>query len=139
MWSQAIRVLLVNMSVGRTRVGPGDRLPLFDRLIHDATGVPGVAKATASAIALIGGMGLVEMLRLPVPADALAAAKCARYAAQVAVEFANLKTPFRRSLAGCGGVLLCRDDCPRADGRAVRMLHRRQPRTVDAQESVEAV
>jgi putative ABC transport system permease protein len=58
------RVLLVNMSVGRTRVGPGDRLPFFDRLIHDATGVPGVAKATASLITPIGGMGLVEMLRL---------------------------------------------------------------------------
>jgi putative ABC transport system permease protein len=58
------RVLLVNMSVGRTRVGPDDRLPFFDRLIHDTSRVPGVAKATASAVTPIGGMGLVEMLRL---------------------------------------------------------------------------
>jgi predicted permease len=57
------RVLLVNMGIGKTRVGPGDRLPFIDRLINDAARVPGVAKATASAITPIGGMGLVEMIR----------------------------------------------------------------------------
>jgi len=43
------------VSVERTRVGRGDRLPFFDRLIHEATGVPGVAKATASAITPLEG------------------------------------------------------------------------------------
>jgi putative ABC transport system permease protein len=58
------RVLLVNVSAARTRVAPGERLAFFDRLMHEAGAVPGVATSAASLLTPVGGNGLVEMLRL---------------------------------------------------------------------------
>ena len=57
------RVLLVNVNVARARVGAGDRLPFFDRLVS-AAHVPGVVTSAASVITPAVGLGMVEMLRL---------------------------------------------------------------------------
>jgi predicted permease len=57
-------VLLVNVNIARTRVGAGDRVAFFDRLVNEAANVPGVGKAAASMITPVGAYGLVEMLRL---------------------------------------------------------------------------
>ena len=59
------RVLLVNVNVARTRVGPGDRLPFFHRLAREAGGVPGVAQAAASLMTPVGGGGIVDIVRIP--------------------------------------------------------------------------
>jgi putative ABC transport system permease protein len=59
------RVLLVNVSVARTRVGGGDRIPFFYRLAREAAVVPGVAKAAASLNTPVGALGIIDIVRLP--------------------------------------------------------------------------
>jgi predicted permease len=57
------RVLLVNVSVAR--VAAGERLPFVDRLVHEAGSVPGVAKAAASLMTPVVGLGILDSVRLP--------------------------------------------------------------------------
>jgi predicted permease len=59
------RVLLVNVSTSRTRVAAGERLQLFHRLALAAGAVPGVARAAASLATPVGGLGILDIVRLP--------------------------------------------------------------------------
>lgn len=61
----ADRVLLVNVSLARVSVAPADRIPFVQRLVSQVTAVPAVARAGASLVTPIQGLGMIDLVRVP--------------------------------------------------------------------------
>jgi putative ABC transport system permease protein len=62
---QSDRVLLVNINVARTQVKAADRVAFVQRLAAEVASVPGAAKAAASFVTPVGGLGLVDIVHVP--------------------------------------------------------------------------
>ena len=61
----ADRVLVVNVNLASTHVAPDDRIAFMDRLAQTVAAVPGVAKAGASLLTPVQGLGLVDIVHVP--------------------------------------------------------------------------
>ena len=59
------RVLVINVNLSSTHVAVTDRIAFMDRLVREVAAVPGVARAGASLVTPVQGLGVVDIVHVP--------------------------------------------------------------------------